>query len=146
MAGQFELKKCVGNFAGIDLQDECGESAWANFTPEGPDWEMVRGGDGEKTVNRLYNDGGVMEITCSESSGLNKKLGLLMTAAKLGEKVAGPLFIRDPSGGATFEATQALIEGRPSWGRNPRVGEVVWRFLCPKARVVYAGHDEVGAI
>ena len=143
---QYDPKRVSISFAGFNLNEHIADGTFISFEPEGPDYVVEKGGDGEKTRVRTYNDGGRVTLTLKRGSGRNAVLTRLSQADRLTGIGVGLLLINDPSGGSQFIGAQAFIAGTPSFARGTAEGETTWVFEVGTAEVQELGHAEAGEL
>ena len=141
---QYDPKKVTISFAGIELNEHIADGTFASFDPEGTYWTISRGGDGEKTRVRTYNNGGTFTLTLKQGSPVNKKLTIIMDADLASGRGIGVLLVTDPSGNSTLVGNQAFIAGAPSYARGVDEGDITWTILIGNAVVQELGLDAAG--
>ncbi len=105
-----------------------------------PQWELVKGADGEGARSKSNDDSGFIEIELMQTSASNQHLSNISLADETSNAGVVPVMVKDGSGFSLHMAEQSFIEKNPDGAYAKTNQTRVWRFLCDKLQDYHGGN------
>ena len=132
-SGDFE---CTWN--GVNLSSGWGDDQFLTATPNGPIKEVVIGADGNMSVSKLADQGGVITMTFKQTAEALNKIDEISAAEQLvgifyAAPFSGPFTFTDPNGNVNnFVAHNTVLIDNGSHEHQKVMGERTITWACEK--------------
>jgi len=131
-----DVKMSLGTTAITGVMD----GTFITIEPNAPVWKKKVGAQGNVARTRVEDESYRITITLMGSSPSNKDLTGILKSDKATGSGQLPFLMEDKSGEDSFFATNAWIEGRPSFSKADDITPVVWIIDCERGEYLVAGN------